>query len=348
MAIHNKQTDSNTTETQLSADDLARLNDSPIKNHTIKSKHDRKPLLLLVFMLLIAAPIIVLLANSGFVNRTPEPIITQPPVTLTEIKEVETDLRKVIKNLNAINRNPDLKEDHVEVKKIQPKIEPKVVPVVSAPVAVKPKKIKKQPEKVAIVVKEPVVVPPVTIKVVSKPVEKATYIKHDIKGRLLTDNDEQWTCVQDTQSGLMWEVKAQDDAMRNANNLYSWFDPETKAIKGKSDGGRCKGSADCDTHAYIEAMNKQNFCGHNDWRLPTREQMQTLVDFEGGDVNTKIDNQYFPRTMPSWYWTSSEHDKKNNYAWYVLFRNGHALSDLKERPKHIRLVRKTNTKVSSN
>ena len=36
----------------------------------------------------------------------------------------------------------------------------------------------------------------------------------------------------------------------------------------------------------------------------------------------------------------------NDHAWYVLFRNGHALSDLKERPKHIRLVRMTNTKVS--
>ena len=348
MATHNKQIDSNTTETQLSADDLARLNDSQIKNHTNKSKHDRKPLLLLFLMLLIAAPIIVLLANSGFVNRTPEPIITQPPVTLTEIKEVETDLRKVIKNLNAINRNPDLKEDHVEVKKIQPKIEPKVVPVVSAPVAVKPKKIKKPPEKVAIVVKEPVIVPPVTIKVVSKPVEKATYIKHDMKGRLLTDNDEQWTCVQDTQSGLMWEVKAQDDAMRNANNLYSWFDPESSSVKGKPDGGRCKGDAACDTYAYVQEMNKRNYCGYNDWRLPTREQMQTLVNLENSKDKVTINKQYFPQTVPSWYWTASENNNSDELAWYVLFRNGLALNDLKERAKHIRLVRVSNTKVSSN
>lgn len=343
MATHNKQTDINTTETQLSADDLARVNDSQIKDHTNKTKHDRKPFLLLLLMLLIAAPIIVLLANSGFINRVPEPIIAQPPVTLTEIKEVETDLRKVIKDLNAINRNPDLKEDHVEVKKI----EPKIVPVVPAPVAVKPKKIKKQPEKIALKVEKPVIVPAVTVKAVSQVIDKPVYIKHDTNGSSLDDNNEQWTCVQDTATGLMWEVKSESDAMRKPDNLYSWFDPETRAIKGKPDGGRCKGDADCDTHAYIEAMNKQNFCGHNDWRLPTREQMQTLVDFEGGDVNTKIDNQYFPRTMPSWYWTSSEHDKKNDYAWYVLFRNGHALSDLKERPKHIRLVRATSTKVSS-
>ena len=344
MATHDKQTDINTTETQPSADDLARVNDSQIKDQINKSKHDRKPFLYLLLMLLIAAPVIVLLANSGFINRTPEPIIKQQPVTVTEIKEVETDLKKVINNLNAINRNPDLKEDHVEVKKI----EPKIVPVVSAPVAVKPKKIKKQPEKIALKVEKPVIVPAITVKAVSQVIEKPVYIKHDISGQSLDDNKEQWACVQDTKTGLMWEVKSEDDAMRNPDNLYSWFEPETKAVKGKPDGGRCKGSADCDTHAYIEAMNKQNFCGHNDWRLPTREQMQTLLDFEGGDVNTKIDNQYFPRTKPSWYWTSSEHDKKNDYAWYVLFRNGHALSDLKERPKHIRLVRATKTKISSN
>ena len=344
MATHNKQTDINTTETQLSADDLARLNDSQIKDHTNKSKHDRKPFLLLLLMLLIAAPIIVLLANSGFINRAPEPIIKQPPVTLTEIKEVETDLRKVIKNLNAINRNPDLKEDHVEVKKT----EPKIVPVVSAPVAVKPKKIKKQPEKIAIVVKEPVVAAPVITKVVSQIIEKPTYVKHDINGRSLGDSDEQWTCVQDTQSGLMWEVKVQDDAMRNANNLYSWFDPESSSVKGKPDGGRCKGEADCDTYAYVQEMNKQNYCGYNDWRLPTREQMQTLVNLENSKDKVTINKQYFPQTVPSWYWTASENSNSDELAWYVLFRSGHALNDLKERPKHIRLVRVIDTEVSSN
>jgi len=343
MATHNKQTEINTTEAQLSADDLARVNDSQRKDHTKKSKYGRKPLLFILLMLLIAAPVIVLLANSGFINRSPEPIIKQPPATLTEIKEVENDLKKVIKNLNAINRNPDLKEDYVEVKEI----EVKPVPVVPAPVAVKPKKIKKQPEKVALKVEKPVIVPAVTVKAVSQVIDKPAYIKHDMNGSSLDNNKEQWACVQDTATGLMWEVKSESDAMRNPDNLYSWFEPETRAIKGKRDGGRCKGSADCDTHAYIEAMNKQNYCGHNDWRLPTREQMQTLVDFEGGDANTKIDNQYFPRTKPSWYWTSSEHDKKNDYAWYVLFRNGLALNDLKERPKHIRLVRMTNTEVSS-
>jgi hypothetical protein len=343
MAIHDKQTEINPTETPLSADDLARANTRQINDHTKKSKHDRKSFLLLLLMFLIAAPIIVLLANSGFINRAPEPIIDEQPVSAAEIKEVETDLRQVINTLNAINRNPDLKEDHVEVKKV----EVKPVLIAPAPVVVKPKQIKKQPEKVALKVEKPVIVPPVIIKPVSKPVEKPIYIKHDMTGRSLTDNNEQWACVHDTQSGLMWEVKAQDDAMRNANNLYTWFDPENLSIKGKADGGRCKGDAGCDTHAYVRVMNEKKYCGYSDWRLPTKEQMQTLVYLDNGNEIVKINKKYFPQTMPSWYWTASENSNSDELAWYVLFRNGLALNDLKERPKHIRLVRTANTEVSN-
>ena len=353
MAANNKQVDPQHPDIKQSGDNFVRLNDSQPVDQTRKPDHDRKSRLLILLMLLIVSQVIVLLANSGFNNKSPEPVtVTEQPVSQTQIKETEADLREVIKDLNEINNNPDLNDDHIEAKKAD--IKPVVIP--PAPVVVKkdketikPKqKISENKEK-SLVTKVPAVTAVVPVQA-PKPEEvsveksivteiKPAYIKHDTNGNLLDDHSEKWTCVQDTKNGLMWEVKSEDDAMRNSNNLYSWFVPETTAIKGKSDGGRCKGDADCDTHAYIEAMNKQNYCGHNDWRLPTREQMQTLVNFESGDSRAKINNQYFPQTLPSWYWTSSEHNKKDGYAWYVLFRNGHALSDLKERPKHIRLVR---------
>lgn len=333
MATHDKQIDIQETEAQLSADDIASVNGTQADDQTSKSNPDRKLRLLILLMLLMATQVIVLLANSGFVNRAPEPIVTQPPVTLTDIKEVETDLKKVIKDLNAINRNPDLKEDHVKVKKI----EPKIVPVVSAPVAVKPKKVNKPPEKVALKVEKAVIAPPVIVNTTSRVIEKPAYIKRDINGNLVEANDAQWACVFDTKNGLMWEVKSKDDNMRKPDNLYSWFDPENKALQGVTDGGRCKGDADCDTHAYVEAMNKQNFCGHNDWRLPTREEMMGLVSY--GDNKVKIDTSYFPEALPSWYWTASSNESRPKFAWYVLFKNGISLNDLKENPKHIRLVR---------
>lgn len=171
---------------------------------------------------------------------------------------------------------------------------------------------------------------------------KTPYNKYDANGNLLDNESEQWACIHDTSNDLMWEVKSKDDTLRNSSNLYSWFDPDNKKLKGKPDGGRCEGGTECDTNAYVQAMNEKNFCGHNDWHLPTRVEMQTLVYFNDQNDPVKINKQYFPETVPSWYWTASENEESDDFAWYVLFRNGVALNDLKERPKHIRLVRYNN------
>lgn len=174
---------------------------------------------------------------------------------------------------------------------------------------------------------------------------KPVYIKYDNKGTEIAEESELWACVKDTRTGLMWEVKAHDGAMQDSTNLYSWYDPDNTAAQGKSDGGRCTGDSECDTHDYVEVMNERQFCGYSDWQIPTREQMQTLVELNSDDDQATINKQYFPNTIPSWYWTSSDTPGQSSFAWYVLFRNGIALSDLKERPKHIRLVR--NTTMSS-
>ena len=353
MAANNKQVDPGHPDIKQSGDNFVHLNDSQPVDQTRKPDHDRKSRLLILLMLLIVSQVIVLLANSGFNNKSPEPVtVTEQPVSQTQIKETEADLREVIKDLNEINNNPDLKDDHTEVKKAD--IKPVVIP--PAPVVVKKDKETIKPQQkisenkeTALVTKVPAVTAIVPVQA-PKPEEvsveesivtevKPAYIKHDTNGNLLDDHSEKWTCVQDTKNGLMWEVKSEDDAMRKSNNLYSWFDPETTAIKGKQDGGRCKGGIDCDTSSYVRAMNERNYCGHNDWQLPTREEIQTIVNLENSTNGVAINKQYFPQTMPSWYWTASENKNKENYAWYVMFRNGIALNDLKERPKHIRLVR---------
>lgn len=351
MAANNKQIDSRHPDAQPSEGDFVCVNDTQVKDQTGKSKHDRKLFLLILLMLLIVSQVVVLLVNSGFINRSPEMVsVIEPEITLDDIKAVNADLNEVIKNLNEINKKPVPKDDHVEVKKVE--IKPVVVP--PPPVVVKedkenikPKQKVTENKKIALVEKVPV-----ATAIVSAPkpnevsVEKSivtevkpAYIKHDTKGHSLEDNTEQWTCVHDTSTGLMWEVKSENDAMRNSSNLYSWYNPERETLQGKADGGRCRGEADCDTHAYVQAMNKRNYCGHNDWFLPTREQMQTLVNLENGNSGITINKQYFPQTMPSWYWTSNENINSDEFAWYVLFRNGVELNDLKERPKHIRLVR---------
>lgn len=359
MAANNKQVDSKHPDIRQSEGDFVCVSDSQVKGQTRKPKHDRKSLLLILLMLLFASQVVVLLANSGFINRSPEPIIVnEQPVSISQIKEVESDLKEVTKALNGINKNPDLQDDHIDVEKAE--IKPVIVP--PAPVVlkkgeetIKPKQKISENKETALVA---IVPEAAAIASTPKPKEvsvdksivteiKPAYIKHDTKGSSLQDGAEQWTCVHDTSTGLMWEVKSENDAMRKSSNLYSWYNPARKTLQGKANGGRCKGDADCDTYAYIQAMNERNYCGYNDWQLPTRQEMQTLVNLENNNEAVTINKQYFPQAVPSWYWTSSENSKRENYAWYVLFRNGIALNDLKERPKHIRLVRRTQQNTNS-
>ena len=347
------------------------------KTHRIR--HRSLILLLLLFMILGIAQIIVMLTNSVVTEIPEQVSVEAETVTAEDIQAVTEDFKEAIKSLETKGDTapvvPEAKKEIVEKSVAAKKVaaeEAVIEPAIIEPAIIEPAIVEVDKDIAPVAATAPVVEiaidesvrqsdepePAAEKLTVSAPISSNTdkqlpsdeeiankveqlsgYIKHDTQGKVLADNTEQWTCVHDTATGLMWEVKSQDDAMRNAQNLYSWSDPEHRTEPGKADGGRCEGDSDCDTNAYVQAMNERNYCGHDDWRLPTREQLQTLVDQSDQKNRVTINKQYFPQTIPSWYWTSSDEDNKEDFAWYVLFRNGFALSDLKERPKHIRLVR---------
>lgn len=159
------------------------------------------------------------------------------------------------------------------------------------------------------------------------------FVKISLNGVALSDDTNEWSCVEDGRNGLAWEVKTRDGGWRDRNHSYSWFN-----TSGARDGGRCTGVA-CDTASYVQAMNQNKVCGYSDWRLPTRSELESLVDFHKQVPEPTINQNYFPQALASWYWTASSNQSRPDYAWYVLFRNGIALNDLKTHPKHIRLVR---------
>ena len=169
----------------------------------------------------------------------------------------------------------------------------------------------------------------------------------DTGGQIIVDG-KTWSCVADRQTDLVWEVKTDDGGLRDTENSYSWFDPYLDVQAGVEDGGRCSGGVKCDTHHYKVSLNQERLCGFDDWRLPTREELETLVEMQAKKSRASIDLNYFPVAEASWYWTASSNDGNPDYAWYVLFRNGVQLNDLKARPKHVRLVRGGKLPVASN
>lgn len=74
------------------------------------------------------------------------------------------------------------------------------------------------------------------------------------------------------------------------------------------------------------------------WRLPSLNELQTLVDED--KETPAIDGDAFPNTPPKdYFWTSSPQAGHADFAWYVTFFHGHSDVDLVTNPFWIRCVR---------
>ncbi len=149
----------------------------------------------------------------------------------------------------------------------------------------------------------------------------------------------QWSCVRDNVTGLIWEIKTTDGGLRDGNHTYSWYNPDSNtngSSAGTPNGGICTGS-DCDTHAFVQAVNSQGLCGANDWRMPTRLELMGIVN--NGQVDPAITTSYFPNTPSVWFWSSSPYAGNSSNAWLVYFGNGDVLNDSKGNSLQVRLVR---------
>ncbi|WP_455210348.1 Lcl domain-containing protein [Kaarinaea lacus] len=150
-----------------------------------------------------------------------------------------------------------------------------------------------------------------------------------------------WECVQSKKSGLVWEVKSAEQGLRYYKHTYTWYHPAGNVNLGNPgviNGGKCVGSG-CDIYAYIQAINNSKLCGFDDWRLPTRDELLTLVDTKATYPRATIDIDAFPNAANSYYWTSTVYEFDPNMAWFVYFGSGYDYYEYKTFASHVRLVR---------
>lgn len=171
----------------------------------------------------------------------------------------------------------------------------------------------------------------------------------------------QWSCVQDNVTGLMWEIKTGDGGLRDKDWTYTWYnssgvndggdhgvgDTGAGTTTGYEDGtsamgtDNCANAARCDTEKFVADVNAVGLCGFSDWRLPSRQELFTLV---ARDRNQPaIDTAYFPNTI-DWtgYWTASPvaNPWSNANAWAVFFDGATDSPNLaKDWDSSVRLVR---------
>lgn len=100
------------------------------------------------------------------------------------------------------------------------------------------------------------------------------------------------------------------------------------------DGSTCAGEATL--HDWREAMALDRPSGEGGWRLPTLDELASIVDKACADPS--VDPGVFPATPSGLFWSSTT-DANADYAWYVHFRDGHASKAHKYRGGYVRRVR---------
>lgn len=198
------------------------------------------------------------------------------------------------------------------------------------------------------------------------PVLTSGYSKISNAGAVLADdaklgaNPSDWACTKDNKTGLIWEVKTDDDGLRGKDWTYSWYEPDASK-NGGFEGNidipyrmpNCSTDHDCNTYAYKNAVNSQGLCGATDWRLPTKDELMKLVvcsddKYEANGTgctnydaitHPTINTTYFPNTSSDWFWSSSPSADDVNYAWLVVFYYGYGDVSNKHHGDNVRLVR---------
>ena len=160
--------------------------------------------------------------------------------------------------------------------------------------------------------------------------------------------DRQKGLVTDAQTGLMWMA---------CTIGQNWT------------GGSCAGNAEEVLWAEAASIAEESsYGGYNDWRLPTREELNSIVYCSNGRmayglgnegkmavkngvpqngkclgnfIKPTIDSNVFPNTVGSTYWSYSRNAKATYNAWAVFFNGGYQFNYNTTNLAYVRLVRRS-------
>jgi formylglycine-generating enzyme required for sulfatase activity len=143
--------------------------------------------------------------------------------------------------------------------------------------------------------------------------------KIGLQGEKLAVVTSQWAAVIDEKTNLMWAI--------NSSKTSDFPNPKEKMTWDEA-------------QAWAKYVNTQGWCGYNNWRLPTIDELKTLLLtkkhknlYLREDILTDINHTQY------WVWSSSLVANSSNSAWLVLLSSGYGNDDDKDINYYVRLVR---------
>ena len=149
---------------------------------------------------------------------------------------------------------------------------------------------------------------------------------------MLADTASSWQCVKDNLTGLIWEVKTADKALHDGQQTYSWYNTDTN-----TNGGFIGEEKVTNTQAFMKSVNQAALCGFSDWRLPTRQELESIIDY--GQTSLTIDSKIFINIQAKPYWTSVTVSSSPTSAWAINMADASDGQHYKGNMHHVMLVR---------
>ncbi len=120
---------------------------------------------------------------------------------------------------------------------------------------------------------------------------------------------EKTECVKDSTTGLTWQgqtlagsgdLRASDKVFTNLDSVLGTQNYNNNTPIAATTNQIIAGT---NSLGFQVQINASSLCGKNNWRVPTRAELITLVD--AGRLSPAIDTTWFPNTANAVYWTST-------------------------------------------
>ena len=117
----------------------------------------------------------------------------------------------------------------------------------------------------------------------------------------------------DTQTGAIWPTP------RFSNNSAEMVTDNLTGLIWSKDANPAGNKNWQQSLDYVKGLNSQNWLGHNDWRLPNREELSSILNRQETNQTTWLTTQGFGNVQQSRYWSSSNYAGS---AWTLYLDDG--------------------------